>query len=162
MNRQTLKKELVALLEEGQAHATVRQALMNVARETRNRRPGAGTPSVYEELAHMRLAQEDIFRYTLESSWESPPWPEGYWQAADGEISDEAWDEAQRGFFTGLEALVTWVRETEIDLTSPIPHGEGRTYLRQVLLVADHNAYHGGQIVQTRKMLGDWNPGRGA
>ena len=78
MNQQALRKELVALLDGGQAHATVRQALMDVAKELRNKRPAAGTPSVYEELEHMRIAQEDIFRYTLDQSWKSPPWPEGY------------------------------------------------------------------------------------
>jgi hypothetical protein len=105
----------------------------------------------------MRIAQEDILRYTLDSSWKSPGWPDGYWPPPDERVTDEKWKASVAGFFSDREELVNLVKNSSLDLTAEIPHGEGRTYLREVLLVADHNAYHLGQIVQTRKALGDWH-----
>jgi hypothetical protein len=104
----------------------------------------------------MRLAQEDILRYTLDSAWESPPWPDSYWPAGVETVTDEMWQDSVEKFSSDLKEVAALVCDSSIDLTSEIPHGEGRTYLRQVMLVADHNAYHLGQIVQLRKLLGDW------
>jgi hypothetical protein len=71
-------------------------------------------------------------------------------------LTEEAWEASVAAFFADLEAVIRLVEDQRLDLTSEIAHGEGRTYLREILLVADHNAYHLGQIVQIRKMLGDW------
>jgi hypothetical protein len=156
VNETALRTELVALLGGGQAHPSAEQALSDVPPPLRGRRPAAGTPTIFEELEHMRIAQEDIIRYTLDPSWKSPPWPEGYWPAGVGETAEEAWEASRGAFLRDLGELKSWVRDTDIELASEVPHGEGRTYLRQVLLVADHNGYHCGQIVQARKMLGGW------
>jgi uncharacterized damage-inducible protein DinB len=156
MNDTTLRNNLVELLRGGSAHAATTDALENVRPETRAARPIPGARSVWDELEHMRLAQEDILRYTLDPTWVSPDWPAGYWPAEGGEVSDEAWENSVTRFLSELEEVVALARDTGRDLTAEIPHGEGRTYLRQVLLVADHNAYHLGQIVQLRKALGDW------
>ena len=156
MNDKALRDNLVELLRGGHAHAAAKQALAGVAPELRNVRPAAGVHSVWEELDHLRLAQEDILRYTLDASWQSPPWPEGYWPAVTADLTEEMWQASVKGFFDDLEAFVQLTQDTNIDLTAEIPHGEGRTYLREIMLAADHNAYHLGQIVQTRKLLGDW------
>jgi hypothetical protein len=110
------------------------------------------------DLEHMRIAQEDILRYTLDAAWQSPEWPGGYWPppAPADRITDEMWEASVKAFFSDLEEVIKLVSDPDIDLTASIPHGDGKTYLREVLLVADHNAYHLGQIVQTRKLLGDW------
>ena len=89
------------------------------------------------------------------ASWRSPAWPEGYWPT-DEDPSDEQWEDSVTRFTLDLDEVVALVEDESRDLTAEIPHGEGRTYLRQVLLVADHNAYHLGQIVMLRKLLGDW------
>ena len=156
MNDKALRENLVELLRGGHAHAAAKQALAQVAPELRNVRPAAGVHSVWEELEHMRLAQEDILRYALDASWQSPPWPEGYWPAATENLAEAAWQASVQGFFDDREAFIQLVQDTSIDLTAEIPHGEGHTYLREIMLAADHNAYHLGQIVQTRKLLGDW------
>ena len=103
----------------------------------------------------MRLAQEDILRYTLDPAWTSPAFPAGYWPVRPVPSEDE-WQRSLAGFRRDLEEVATHARDPGRDLTGLIPHGEGRTYLRQILLVADHNAYHLGQIVETRKLLGAW------
>ena len=100
----------------------------------------------------MRLAQEDIFRYTLDPRWKSPTFPEGYWPEHPSP-TDAEWKASVKAFRKDLDEVVAFVRDPKTDLTARLPHGEGRTYLRQVLLVADHNAYHLGQIVQARKQL---------
>jgi hypothetical protein len=111
---------------------------------------------VWDLLEHLRLAQVDILRYTLDAGWRSPAWPEGYWPAPAEEVEDAAWDASLARLRAELDEVCRLVEDPARDLTAAIPHGEGRTYLRQALLVADHNAYHVGQVVQIRKALGAW------
>lgn len=156
MNDSILRQSLVELLRGGHAHVSPEKALNGIAPQLRNARP-AGGHSVWEELEHMRLAQEDILRYAVDASWISPPFPDGYWPKATASLTEEMWAASVAAFFADLEEVIKLAQDTSIDLTAEIPHGvEGHTYLREILLVADHNAYHLGQIVQTRKALGDW------
>lgn len=157
MDDKALRKDLIELLRGGQAHATLEKSLKGLKPGNRNVRPQKGIPSIYEELEHMRLAQEDIIRYMLDETWESPSFPDGYWPSNNDELTEKMWKDTVSNFFNNLDELITFVRETDLDLTSQIPHGEGRTYLREILLVTDHNAYHLGQIVRVRKDLGNWN-----
>ncbi|MCI0489000.1 MAG: DinB family protein [Blastocatellia bacterium] len=157
MNDSVLREQLVTLLEKGEAHTSARRALSGIDPELRSVRPAEGVHSIWEELEHMRMAQEDILRYTLDAGWKSPPWPEGYWPGPTSNVTEEMWANSVAGFFSDLEEVIELARNPRIDLTARIPHGGDHTYLREILLVADHNAYHLGQIVQTRKALGDWN-----
>lgn len=156
MDETVLRVQLVELLRGGEAHIKAEAALANVSPQFRNVRPAADVHSVWEELEHLRIAQEDILRYTIDALWESPKWPEGFWPASTEGVTDEMWKASVEGFFADLEEVITLVQDAKLDLTAKIPHGEGRTYLREILMVADHNAYHLGQIVQARKLLGDW------
>ncbi len=156
MNDSILRQSLAELLRGGQAHLTPQQALAELNPALRNVRPASGGHSVWEELEHMRLAQEDILRYTLDANWVSPPFPEGYWPTATDQLTDEAWSASVKAFFADLEEVVKLAQDAKVDLTAEIPHGQGHTYLREILLVADHNAYHLGQIVQIRRALGAW------
>jgi len=156
MNDTILRQNLVELLRGGHAHIAAEQALDGLNPTLRNVRPATGEHSVWEELDHLRLAQEDILRYTLDASWTSPPFPEGYWPKATDQLTEEAWSASVAAFFADLDEVIKLAQDSTVDLTAEIPHGEGHTYLREILLVADHNAYHLGQIVQIRKALGDW------
>jgi uncharacterized damage-inducible protein DinB len=157
MDDKALRKDLIELLRGGQAHLAIEKSLEGLLPGNRNVRPQKGIRSIYEELEHMRLAQEDILRYMLDETWESPSFPDGYWPSHYDDLTETRWEETVANFFNDLDELITFVREGDLDLTTQIPHGEGRTYLREILLVADHNAYHLGQIVQVRKNLGNWN-----
>jgi uncharacterized damage-inducible protein DinB len=152
MNDQVLRDQLAELLNGGHAHLSLDGALRALPRELRGRRPGKGSHTLWQLLEHMRLAQEDIVRYTLDPAWKSPAFPEGYWPKR-AVPTDAEWKAAVKAFHNDLDELVAFVRDRKTDLTARLPHGEGRTYLRQVLLVADHNAYHLGQLVQARKQL---------
>ena len=156
MKDDVLRKNLVDLLQGGQAHVTPKNVLSGIRPELRTVRPAAGLHSIWEELEHIRIAQEDILRYTLDPSWQSPPWPDGYWPAPNEDLTEEMWSASVSGFFADLDEVIALVQDANLDLTAQIPHGEWRTYLREVFLVADHNAYHLGQIVQIRKLLGNW------
>jgi len=155
MNDSVVRDALAKLLLKGQAHVAPKKALGGLDPALRGKRPAPEIHSVWEDLEHMRLAQEDILRYTLDPAWKSPAFPGGYWPPRAGP-TDEEWSESVRRFEADLDEVVALARDPSRDLTAMIPHGEGRTYLRQILLVADHNAYHLGQIVQTRKLLGAW------
>lgn len=156
MEVSVLREQLVELLRGGEAHVKPDVALEKVEPKFRGARPAAKVHSVWEELEHLRIAQQDILQYTLDASWKSPKWPDGYWPSKTDVVTDEMWQASVDGFFADLQELIALVHDAGIDLTDRIPHGEGQTYLREILLVADHNAYHLGQIVQTRKLLGDW------
>ena len=156
MDDVVLRENLVELLKGGHAHATAKQAVARVGAKNRTRRPAPGRHSIWELLEHLRIAQEDILRYTLDPSWRSPEFPAGYWPRGDGAVSGRRWSASVSAFFSDLDEACSLARDRSRDLTARIPHGEGRTYLRQVLLIADHNAYHLGQIVEVRKALRDW------
>jgi DinB superfamily len=151
-----MRNNLVELLEGGHAHVTFDRALKRLKPSERNVRPDKDTHSVWELLEHLRLAQEDIYRYTIDPEWKSPKWPEGYWPDPKVNPTEKMWDASIKGFKSDLKGLIDLVKDEKLDIASEIPHGEGRTYLREILLTADHNAYHIGQIVQTRKSLKNW------
>jgi DinB family protein len=156
MQDSVLREQLVQLLRGGEAHVKAEAALADVNTQFRNVRPAADVHSIWEELEHLRIAQEDILRFTVDPKWKSPEWPAGYWPAKVDGVTDEVWNDSIRRFFADLEELIELVQNSSIDLTARIPHAKSQTYLREILLVTDHNAYHLGQIVQARKLLGDW------
>jgi uncharacterized damage-inducible protein DinB len=166
VNEESFRRSLLELLDMGSAHITLEQAISELDTADAFRRPvdsqaGAdGLRSAWELLEHMRTGQEDILNYTLDSTWRSPPWPEGYWPSRPANLTpperERLWRSTLDGFRADLQRVRDLVTDSSIDLTDEIPHGEGRTYLRQVLLVADHNAYHLGQIVSVRRVLGVW------
>ena len=157
MKDKILRDHLVKLLKGGQAFVTFDNAMKNVKPELRNKRPSKEIHSVWENLEHMRIAQEDILKYSIDPKWESPDWPEGYWPQNSGSIDDNAWNESVASFIRDREEVIKLAMNEKIDLTSIIPHTEEHTYLREILLVADHNAYHLGQVVIARKLLNDWS-----
>ena len=157
MSDKSLRKSLVEFLKGGQAHSTLQSALEGIDPEKRNIRPQGFQHSIWQLLEHMRLAQEDILHYTVDANWISPEFPKGYWPADPEHMKESDWQKSVSGFFANLEEIIKLVNDQNVELTAEIPHGEGRTYLRQILLIADHNAYHSGQLIQIRKALEDWS-----
>ncbi|GMT50193.1 MAG: hypothetical protein IEMM0008_1732 [bacterium] len=156
MNLKPSQSDLINLLKGENAHVPTERALEGIKPEDRHVQPMDQIHTIWEELEHLRIAQEDIICYAKDESWVSPEFPGGYWPKPVDRVTDEMWDSSLSAFITDLNDLISIVKESKWDLAEEIPHGEGRTYLRQVFLVAGHNAYHIGQIVQVRKMLGAW------
>ncbi|HEY6327979.1 MAG TPA: DinB family protein [Blastocatellia bacterium] len=156
MKDSVLREELVSLLKGGQAHVDLDKAIAGLKPENRTKAAVEGERSVWEVLEHIRLAHHDILRYTLDAGWASPEWPSGYWPAVPARLTDEAWEATIRQIHGELNEMIEVVRDPKIDLTAQIPHAREHTYLREVLLAADHIGYHLGQVVALRKALGDW------
>jgi DinB superfamily len=156
MNEKIVRDHLVKLLNGGHAFVTFDQALKNVRPEKRNSRPPKEIHSIWENLEHMRIAQEDILNYALDPKWKSPDWPKRYWPEGSGPINDKIWSGSIDGFLKDRREIINIAKDEKINLTSIIPHTKEHTYFREILLVAEHNAYHLGQIVIVRKLLNDW------
>ena len=156
MDNGILRDNIVQLLKGGQAFVTFEQALKNVKPELRNKRPSKEIHSIWENLEHMRIAQEDILKYTIDPKWVSPDWPKDYWPKETDAIKNKDWTDSINSFLKDLGEVIKLAENERIDLTSVIPHVKEHTYLREILLVANHNAYHLGQIVTARKLLNDW------
>ena len=155
MNDARLRQDLIEMLRGGSAHVTPERAFAKLPARLRGARAARGGHTIWELLEHMRHAQEDILRYTLEPAWQSPPWPAGYWPAVK-RPTPRQWNASLAAFLRDLDAVCALVRDPSLDLTAEIPHGGRRSYLREVLLVGDHNAYHLGQVVEARRQLGAW------
>ncbi len=117
----------------------------------------AGAPhTAWQLLEHLRIAQWDILEFSRNPAHVSPKFPDGYWPRTDSPPSARAWNQSVRAFQADLRAMIRLVSNPKTDLFARIPHGDGQTILREALLVADHNAYHIGQVVLLRKLLDAW------
>ena len=155
-NDAALREHLVNLLTLAQAHATFDQAVKGLPAELRGKAPKGAEHTPWQLLEHLRIAQWDILEFSRNPKHESPKWPEGYWPQEKAPLDEKAWDRSVRAVKRDLKALCELVRDAKTDLFAKIPHGDGQTILREAMLVADHNAYHVGQLVLVRKLLGAW------
>ncbi len=155
-NDQSLREHVLYLLSGGGAHAKFDDAIAKLPPEARGKKPRGLPYSPWMLLEHMRLAQWDILEFSRHREHVSPAWPEGYWPASASPENDAAWNKSVRQFRADLKAMQDLVADKSTDLYAKIPWGDGQTILREALLVADHNAYHLGQLIVVRRLLGAW------
>jgi hypothetical protein len=151
-----LREHLVSLLAGREAHLEWKAAFAGIPPKLRGVRPAGTQRSVWELLEHMRIAQWDILEFSRDSKHVSPEWPAGYWPATPGPSNAKAWTKSLKLFARDLAAMKKLVANPKTNLFARIPHGTGQTILREALLVADHNAYHLGQVILVRRLLGAW------
>lgn len=151
-----VREHLARALDWQDARVSIGAALADFPAELRGRRPDGWPHSGWQLLEHLRLAQHDILDFCINPHYQEMTWPDDYWPASPEPPSSEAWDASIRGLTADLDALKRLAVDPSIDLLATIPHGSGQTYLRELLLVIDHNAYHIGQIVALRRVLGAW------
>jgi DinB superfamily len=152
----SLRKHLVDLLTGSNAHADFEAAIKGLPADLRGKRPKGGDHSAWELLEHLRIAQWDILEFSRDAEHKSPDWPSGYWPAAPAPPDEKAWEKSVRAFRKDLKSFCALISDPKADLYANIPHGDGQTLLREALLIADHNAYHVGQMVVVRQLLGAW------
>ena len=152
----SLRRHVLELLNGGHAHATFDQAVKNFPVNLRGKKPKGAEHSAWQILEHLRIAQWDILEFSRDPRHTSPDWPSGYWPVKAAPTDEKAWDKSVRGFRRDLKALCETVGDENTDLFAAIAHGTGQTWLREALLAADHNAYHLGEMVLVRRMLGAW------
>jgi hypothetical protein len=151
-----VREHVLYLLRGGGAHLDFDKAIAGLPPALRGARVPGLPHTPWRLLEHLRIAQWDILEFSRNPRHQSPPFPEGYWPAGDAPPDAAAWDRSVAAFRADLRAMQDLVADPATDLFAPLAHGEGQTVLREALLVADHNAYHLGQLVVVRRLLGAW------
>ena len=151
-----LREHLSRLLNWHDAHVSFDTVVGGVPPGARGLQPPGLPYSLWQLLEHIRLAQRDILDFCRDPSYRAPNWPADYWPQTPEPPNAAAWDESMAAVRADRLAFEHLIADPALDLFATIPHGEGQTYLREALLVADHNAYHLGEFVTVRRMLGVW------
>lgn len=153
----SLRDHLARALAWGEAHVSFDDAVDGLAPALRGVRPEGFAHSAWELLEHLRLAQEDILEYCVSANYRERKWPEGYWPPAPAPPSDAAWEESVAAYRADRAAMQALALDPANELMATVPYGAaGHTWLREILLVLDHGAYHIAQLVQVRQALGAW------
>ncbi len=151
-----LRDHVLYLLRGGGAHVGFDKAVADLPPGLRGAKPTKLPHTPWRLLEHMRIAQWDILEFTRNPKHTSPSFPDGYWPKGDAPPNAGAWDRSVSAFRVDLQAMQDLVADPKTNLFAPLPHGEGQTVLREALLIADHNAYHLGQLIVVRRLLGAW------
>jgi hypothetical protein len=151
-----LREHLINVLSSRQAHVDLETALADFPRELQGTQFEGAPYTAWQLLEHMRIAQWDILEFSRNPEHVSPEFPHGYWPPHEAPPDDQAWENSVIQFQSELREMMDLVANPSTDLFAPIPHGTGQTILREALLVADHNAYHLGQLILVRRLLEAW------
>jgi hypothetical protein len=156
MDETALREQLRKVIAWADAHLDWPEALQGFPAKLRGVRPKGAAHSAWELLEHARIAQWDILEFSRNPQHVSPDFPSGYWPKSAAPPSAAAWEKSVQAFLRDRKAMQKLVTSAQTDLFAPIPGGSGQTVLREALLIADHNAYHLGQLVLLRRLLGAW------
>lgn len=150
------RKELLAYLEHGGAHAPLLKVAEGVPEDFMNRLFNGIPFTPWALLEHIRLTQNDMVDFIKNPSYKEKGWPMDYWPAKDAKATKAIWDKTLMGYTEDLEALREIVKDARRDLFAPIAHGDGQTIEKEILQVIDHAAYHTGELVLMRRLAGAW------
>jgi len=153
MQDKAIREELLALLRGGNAHMSFDAAVSGFPMEEINRQVPNGTYKVWHLLEHMRIAQRDILEFVRNPDYVSPVFPDGYWPRPDETATPAMWRKSVSAIRSDLKAFQELAADPKTDLFGPIPHAKAYTVFREILLAADHNAYHLGELVSVRRIL---------
>ncbi len=151
-----VREQVLALLKGGNAHVSFDNVFKDFPANLRGVKPNGAPHTAWQLLEHMRIAQWDILEFSRSAKHVSPEWPGGYWPKTEKPPDENAWKKSLASFKRDLKAMEKLVADPKTDLYTRIPHGTGQNIYREALLVADHNAYHLGQLVLLRRLLGAW------
>ena len=153
---QPLRDHLLELLRGGHAHLRLDKALADLPPELRGAKAPGLPHTIWQLLEHLRIAQWDILEFSRDPKHVSPDWRAGYWPKTEAPADDADWEKSLESFHRDLQAMQVLVADPKTDLVAKLPWGDGQTVLREAMMLADHNAYHLGQIVSVRQALGAW------
>lgn len=148
-----VREQVIKLLRGGQAHLTLDDVVKGFPSKLRGVKPRGAPHTAWQLVEHLRIALWDILEFSRDAKHTSPPWPDGYWPKEEKPPSDAAWTSSIKSIRSDMAAMEKLVENPKTDLYAKIPHGTGQNILREALLVADHNAYHVGQLMLLRRML---------
>jgi hypothetical protein len=150
------REQIARLLDWEDAHVGLAAAVAGIPADRRGRQPEGLPYSPWQLLDHIRRTQHDILEFCRNPAYAALAWPDDYWPPSPAPASASEWDECIKHCEEDRQALRDLAMDPAIDLTAPIPHGEGQTILRELVLVADHTAYHVGELIVVRRLLGIW------
>ncbi len=148
-----MRKQLLDLLHGGNAHMSFNEAIARFPAKYINKKPPHLPYSFWHLLEHMRIAQRDILEFIQNPDYTSPKWPDKYWPEENKKAGKTQWQKTIKDFLADLVSVQNLVKNTKIDFTAPLPHAKKYNILREILLVADHNAYHIGEFIILRKTM---------
>jgi hypothetical protein len=151
-----VREHVARLLEWEDAHAGFDSAVAGLPEKLRGQRPQGLPYSPWQLLEHLRITQHDILDFCTNPGYREISWPDDYWPRSPAPESSQAWDQSVGQVGRDRAALQKLARDSRVDLEAEIPHGQGQTYLRELLLAADHTAYHVGELIVVRRLLGAW------
>ena len=154
-----LRQQLRSLLRSENAHMCFDEAVADFPMDQINTLIPNGNYTPWHILEHLRLAQRDILLFMTDPAYEEPNWPDEYWPAHDAKATPPEWDRTIDGFRADLAEFERLLQDDQFDLEQTVPWGSGQTYLREFLLVADHNAYHIGEFGVLRQIMRTWPAG---
>ena len=155
--REQLVEELVSLLEKGNAHVPFTEACANIPLDLLNK-PVKDLPyTIWQLVEHIRIAQWDIVEFSVDANHQSPKWPDEYWPRQQDSADQERWETSLAQIEHDRAKMVALLRDPQQDLLKPFAHGTGQTLFRVALLIADHTAYHTGQLILLRRLLHNWS-----
>ena len=154
--RESIVDHLVSLLTQANAHTTFEEACADVPLLVFNRHVPDVPYTIWQLAEHVRIAQWDIVEFSSQEAHQSPKWPDEYWPARDANATEQQWQHTLQQIREDRDRFIALLRDPKLDLLAPIPHGDGQTLLREALLIADHTAYHTGEIVLVRRLLNQW------
>ena len=149
-----LISELSILLQGGNAHASFHDAVKGLKPELRGIKPDNMPYSIWQLVEHIRIAQWDMMQFCKDANHQSPKWPDEYWPEELAPKDEDAWSGALKQIDSDLDEFIALLEHG--DIYQPLEHGDGQSILREALQIADHNAYHIGEIIVIRRLLGDW------
>ena len=151
-----LREHLALSLSWEETHATFDAAVADLPERLRGQLPPGLPYSPWQLVEHIRITQHDLLDFCRNPDYTEIAWPDEYWPKAPAPASAGAWEQSLRAYREDRAALQALVRDPSLDLTARIPHGTGQTYLREILLAIDHTAYHVGELIVARRLLGAW------
>ena len=151
-----VREQLIQLLTGSNAHQSFDDSVKNLPASLRGVKPDKLPYSIWQLVEHIRIAQWDILEFSRDANHQSPPWPAGYWTKEVAPTDDATWENALAQMRADRDAFVALLNDPERDLYAPFAHGDGQNLLREALLIADHTAYHVGEIILIRRLLDAW------
>ena len=155
-NDEVVRQQLINLLRGGNAHLNFERAVSQFPIDYINRKASPISYSPWELVEHMRICQWDILEFIRSPEYKSPSWPKGYWPAKGESADENKWNKTLGNFRADLSSVENLLGDSSTNLYQPIPHSPEYNIFREILLIADHNAYHLGELVVLRKALSIW------
>ncbi len=151
-----LKELLLEQFSKKNAHIGFDKAIDGLTLSDVGKRPKKLPHSIWDLAEHIRIAQNDILHFSRNPDYQAPNWPDDYWPSSHQPENQQKWENSIKFFHRDHKSMEDFIRQTDVDLMKPLEHGNGQTLFREILLIVDHNSYHIAQIVQVRRLLGNW------